>query len=172
MKLPKMKVDCGDLKKLVDSSVSGSVEILNESWLYTYASMEYSVLVVYSYVVRGGKAVGAPISKIVVPIKGIAAPVKSIMQPVKDLTGKASKEIKEILLYLEKLINRRSMRLTNIEQRLEAIEKRLAYIESHGIQLDRRIKSAEQPKRRLADAKKSFLKSIVMENVELRSEMK
>ncbi|QWR78098.1 hypothetical protein [Candidatus Magnetomonas plexicatena] len=171
MKVPNMKVDYKDLKKLLDSSVSGSVEILNESWLYTYASMEYSVLVVYSYVVRGGKAVGEPIAKIVVPIKGIAGPVSSIIRPVKDLTGKASKEIKEILLYIEKLIKRRSERLSSIEQRLEAIEKRLAYIEKHGITLAKSGKSAE-PKKRIADSKKSFLKSIVMENVELRSEMK
>ncbi|MBF0465217.1 MAG: hypothetical protein HQK94_09070 [Nitrospirae bacterium] len=143
---------------ILNDTVSASIE-------YSAASMEYSGLVIYSFIKRGGVLFLQPVVKVTLPLWEKAGNLNGIVYR-KALEGlkKSLKSVKS----LKKFFTIEGEKLESIEQRLIDMEGRLAYLERHGVMA---TKEGLQVKgKKLTDEKMMFLRTIVSENIELRVE--
>lgn len=156
----------------VEKEMSGGQVFLD----YSQAALEYTGLLTYSYIKRGGMLAIDPLAKIAAPLVEKLGPVAEKVGPVlgRTVQGFLSGVTRVSVRGVESA--RTLERLASIEKRLSAlegslsvldkIEKRLDYIEKHGI-----IASAEgglQVKgKKLTEDRLMLLKIIVSENIDL-----
>jgi hypothetical protein len=132
--------------KVLGKTTSG-LKAFNEAGKYGCATAEYTGLVSYSYLKRGGSAVAK-----------ITSPVTSVVsRPFAYIRDRASKVLGKVAFDPEVL--------KGLEEKVMQIEKRLASLEKRGVAL------AERPvsrKKRLDEGQREFLQMIVRENLLLR----
>lgn len=136
---------------------------------YSQATLEYTGLLTYSYIKRGGLLALDPLAKIAAPVVEKASHVlgRTVQGLLSGVTRVSVRGV-ESARTLERLsaIERRLSALEGSLSSLDKIEKRLDYIEKHGI-----IASSEgglQVKgKKLTEDRLMLLKIIVGENIDL-----
>ena len=160
------------MEKNADAMVMESVTVLDEMLGYSQASLEYSGLVLYSYLKRGGMTVIDPLEKMASPVFGkvgtiVGRTFQGVLSGMKKIfsLGASTKTAEQL-----DAIDRR---LTEIEAALTAFdnfEKRLAYLEKHGI-IATREGGLQVKGKKLTEDRLMLLQTIVKENIDLmRSE--
>lgn len=151
------------MEKTIKGKVTGSADVLDEMLGYSYASLEYAGLVLYSYIKRGGMTVLDPLEKIAHPVWN---KVRSMFGwTVAGLHGREMAKIGERLDAIDK-------RLLDIEgsfaskEALDRIEKRLSYLEKHGI-LATKEGGLQVKGKKLTEDRLMMLKTIVKENIDI-----
>lgn len=151
-----------------DAMVMESVSVLDEMLGYSQASLEYSGLVLYSYIKRGGTTLLDPLDKVASPVVGkvsgiVGRTVQGVLSGMKKIFVRGgSAKMAERLDAIDK-------RLTVIEGALAAmdsIEKRLAYLEKHGI-IATNEGGLQVKGKKLTDDRLMLLRRIVKENIDL-----
>ncbi|KWT94825.1 hypothetical protein [Candidatus Magnetominusculus xianensis] len=150
-------------KKYLDAGA----DVLSESWLYTYAFAEYTGLVIFSYIKRGGSAAASVIE----PAAKAASP--AVFTPVKEIAGAAfektvsglSEGLTAASQAVQKLFVCRSKRLEALDSRLTQLEERLSYLEKHGIIATN--EGLHVKGKKLTEDRLAFLRNIVNENIDL-----
>ena len=92
--------------------LSSGVNIINETGKYTYATVEYTGLVTFSLIKKGGNAIGRPIMKIAAPLGNIN------FRKILPVTNTPISDIAEI---------------RNLEVKVALMEERLSMLERIGI---------------------------------------
>ncbi|MBF0337263.1 MAG: hypothetical protein HQL05_05475 [Nitrospirae bacterium] len=170
--------------------MSSGVDVLNETWLYSVASVEYSGLVSYSYLRRGVDLTGSSwdyvadrsvkyvANPVVQSFKYVADPVvrswNYVATPVADSVKYVVAPVSYVGQWFKKLgplftckNAERDEKLTAIEARLQKIEERLANIEKHGVVVASDITVI---KKEVDEYKKALLRGVLQENIMLREE--
>ncbi|MEE8399641.1 MAG: hypothetical protein V3S89_11595 [Desulfobacterales bacterium] len=129
------------------SVVSSSLNAFNETGRYAYATVEYTGLVSYNMVKRGGIFAYTGVRKVTDPV---AATVVRPFVFVKDKTG---------ILFGMKA---REERIKELEGKLVSMEQRLASIEKHGI-VPAGDASVTKKKKKVDEGKRLVLQGILEE---------
>ncbi|MBF0564608.1 MAG: hypothetical protein HQK89_05140 [Nitrospirae bacterium] len=142
---------------------------LGDTFEYSIASIEYSGLVIYSFIKRGSEVFFQPMVKVTAPAWYKTGNFAGNMAG--GIYRKAHESLKKSLgsvKGLKRLFTGKEERLMAIEQKLTAMDTRLGYLERHGVMATKeglRVKG-----KKLTDEKMMFLKTIVSENIDLRVE--
>ena len=132
--------------KVLGKTTSG-LKAFNRAGKYGSATAEYTGMVSYSYLKRGGRAV----AKITSPV------TSAVSRPFAYIRDRASKVLGKVAFDPEVL--------KGLEEKIMQIEKRLASLEIRGVALVERPVSR---KKRLDEGKREVLQMIVQENILLR----
>ncbi|MBF0317289.1 MAG: hypothetical protein HQL04_03870 [Nitrospirae bacterium] len=170
--------------------MSSGINVLNETWLYSVASVEYSGLVSYSYLKRGVDLAGPSWDYVADgSVKYVAEPVvksfKYVADPVVRSWDYVATPIAQSVKYVIAPVNyvdqwfkkigplfkcknaELDERLKAIEQRMQRIEERLANIERHGVVVADDITVI---KKEVDEYKKALLRGVLQDNIMLREE--
>lgn len=148
---------------------------------YTLSTLEYSMLVLWSMLRRGGAVVLIPIENVTLPIlqrmgefcaktsQGIKSKLDSVKDKIKypfRFRFKAdTSELEQKLLEIEAIV--RSLENNHVTKSdLRAIEARLEYLEKHGIVASQEG-GLQLKGKKLSEEKIMFLRAIVRENINL-----
>lgn len=145
-----------------------SATVMEEVLGYSQASLEYSVLVLYSYIKRGGLIVLDPLEKMASPVVGrvgtaVGRTFKGVLNGMKKIFVQG-----ESAMTAERF-DAIDKRLTEIEAALAALgslEKRLAYLEKHGI-IATQEGGLQVKGKKLTEDRLMLLQTIVKENIDL-----
>ena len=151
------------MEKTIKGKVTGSEDVLEEMLGYSYASLEYTGLVLFSYIRRGGMIVLDPLERIALPVwtkvrTMFGRKVKGFSDGEMTKIGERLDVIDKRLLHLEGSLATKDI--------LDRIEKRLAYLEKHGI-LATKEGGLQVKGKKLTEDKLLLLKTIVRENVDI-----
>ena len=153
------------MEKIIKGKVTGGVAVMDETLGYTYASLEYAGLVLFSYIRKGGMTVLDPLGKIALPVWRKVRTMYGLAVAVKGFRDGEMAEIEERLDVIDKRLLHLEGSLATKEI-LDRIEKRLGYLEKHGIMAGK--EGGLQVKgKKLTEDKLMLLKTIVRENVDL-----
>ncbi len=151
------------MEKTIKRNVPRSEDVLEEMLGYSYASLEYTGLVLFSYIRRGGMIVLDPLERIALPVW---SKVRTMFgRKVKGLSDGEMAKIGERLDVIDKRLLHLEGSLATKEI-LDRIEKRLAYLEKHGI-LATKEGGLQVKGKKLTEDKLLLLKTIVRENVDI-----
>jgi hypothetical protein len=151
------------MEKTIKRNVPRSEDVLEEMLGYSYASLEYTGLVLFSYIRRGGMIVLDPLERIALPVW---SKVRTMFgRKVKGLSDGEMAKIGERLDVIDKRLLRLEGSLATKEI-IDRIEKRLAYLEKHGI-LATKEGGLQVKGKKLTEDKLLLLKTIVRENVDI-----
>lgn len=157
------------MEKTIEEKWTGGEAFMDEVLAYSRASVEYSGLVAYSFAKRHGTVVFDPLEKIASPVwkqmgsaygwtlKGLQTGVKKIRWPRIPLSGWA--------LSAERLAE-----IEELRDMIARIDERLEYLERYGI-VAGRAGGLEVRGKKLDDSKLLALRTIVLDNIDLLSEM-
>jgi hypothetical protein len=132
--------------KVLGKTTSG-LKVFGRAGKYGSATAEYTGMVSYSYLKRGGNAV----AKITRPV------TSTISRPFAYIRDRASKVLGKVAFDPEVL--------KGLEEKIMQIEKRLASLEKHGVVAAEGLVSR---KKKLDEGKREVLQMIVQENLLLR----
>ncbi len=167
------------MHKAVDTRVYGGSTNFNYIVDYSLSTLEYSMLVLWSVLKRGGTVVLNPIENATLPIlqkasefcaktsQGIKLNFNKLKAKVRfPFRFKAdTTDIEKKLLEIEAIV--RSFENNFItKQDLKAIEERLEYLEKHGIVASQEG-GLQLKGKKLSEEKIMFLRAIVRENINL-----
>jgi hypothetical protein len=157
------------MDKTIDGKWTGGEAFMDEVLAYSRASVEYSGLVAYSFAKRHGTVVLEPLEKMASPVwkqmglaygwtlKGLQTGVKKIKWP--------SISISRLALTGERLAE-----IEELREMIARIDERLEYLERHGI-IAGRAGGLEVRGKKLDDSKLLALRTIVLDNIDLLSEL-
>lgn len=136
--------------------------MLIKSGRYSFATIEYTGMLSFSYVKRSGFAIKACFVKTTPPVKRVVtSPFISFGYRI----GKVGKVFKR-----KKIVEKVEDRLNTIDAKLDGIDARLAGIEKHGVALTKH--GQKQPnveeKKVLNQDRNMLLEAIMNDNIQLR----
>ncbi|MBF0568267.1 MAG: hypothetical protein HQK95_05305 [Nitrospirae bacterium] len=153
-------------KKYLDAGAG----VLCESVQYSYAFVEYTGLVLFSYIKKGGVVAAYAVE----PVADAVGP--TVFTPVMKIAGAAydktvsglSDSLSVASQAISKVFSCRRGKLESpeaLETRLSQLEERLSYIEKHGIIATN--EGLHVKGKKLTEDRLMFLRNIVNENIDL-----
>ncbi|KJU82967.1 magnetosome protein Mad11 [Candidatus Magnetobacterium bavaricum] len=150
--------------------MSSGIDVLNETWLYSVASVEYSGLLSYSYLKRGAD-LAAPSWDYVAQgsVRYVAEPVVQAGQYVGKLFKKLMPfgKFENRYTTVINILAERDRKLEAVQERVRKIEERLTNIERHGVVVADDITVI---KKEVDEYKKALLRGVLQDNIMLREE--
>jgi hypothetical protein len=163
-------------KTFVLEKVSAGAAVLDRTLDYSYASVEYAGLVLYSYIKRGGQTALEPLVKITSPAWSTVGSMydltaQGVRSGIKKLSfrGKEITKIGQRLDLIDKILA--ELEVSALKETLANLEQRLAYIEQHGIVASKEG-GLQLKGKKLSEDKIMFLRAIVKENINLLEDNK
>ncbi|MBF0343195.1 MAG: hypothetical protein HQL06_03100 [Nitrospirae bacterium] len=141
--------------------ISSGKEVLNETWLYSVASVQYTGLLSYSYMRRGMDLIAPSLGYVTAPI---GQSLKYVATPV----GYVGQWLKKFRTFFKNIDVERDKKMEVIEERVRRIEERLANIEKHGIVVSNDTMTII--KKEVDEYKKALLRGVLQDNIMLREE--